>query len=101
MRRTSLPSTELGHELAISEKKDQVRSNTMKLLSQANKLTETDVNSLQGHCQNILGGSFNRENWRSPIGEANEQMDERVQKKSSQGENDTFYFAPKSIWMKD
>jgi hypothetical protein len=36
-----------------------------------------------------------------PIGEANEQMDERVQKKSSQGENDTFYFAPKSIWMKD
>lgn len=74
----------------------------MKLLSQANKLTETDVNSLQGHCQSILGGSFNREKLEKPIGEANEQMDERVQKKkSSQGENDTFYFAPKSIWMKD
>lgn len=76
----------------------------MKLRSQANKPTETDVNSLQGHCQSILGGSFNREKLEKPIGEANEQMDERVQKKkkkSSQGENDTFYFAPKSIWMKD
>ena len=84
------------------KKKDQVRSNTMKLLSQANKLTETDVNSLQGHCQSILGGSFNRENWRSPLEKPMSRwMKECKKKKSSQGENDTFYFAQKSIWMKD